>query len=470
MLDFVDQSIIVLFFLWVIYSGIQNVGKIENVNVFAVGRRSFSTFSLWATITATWVTGSMFFVDLAGVYFDGLKYYLPCFGMVFCLVVIGLSIAPRIKNYLGQTSVAEVIRKEYGEHVGSITALAGFAGVSGVIAIQFKIFGEIGYSFFGFSQHSSLIIISSIIIFYTTFGGIQSVVKTDIIQLICFFISLPIVGIVFYYIFKEQTNINIFDVDKFNIKRFIYEKDFDWEDMIYLTLYFAIPAIMPDDFQRLTMSFSTKQASKSYLYSAVSFFIISTIILAFPLGLFVINPNLERDQLIITLLEQIKFIPFLKVVLALGIISMGMSTADSMLNIGAVLISNDFYFFKNCSEEKKLENTRWCVVALGIISIILALSKNNLLSIVLLSNAFYMPMVTPILLALIFGFKTTSRSAFLAMGISFLYVVIFKIILNPDFNIIPLGMLLTTIILFSSHFIIEKWELLKCFGVRSQLK
>jgi Na+/proline symporter len=470
MLNFIDQSVIILFFLWIIFIGIKNVRKIENINMFAVGTRSFSTFSLFATITSTWVTGSMFFVDLSGVYFNGLKYYLPCFGMIFSIIIIGWFIAPRIKKFLGQTSIAEVIRKEYGEHIGSITALAGFIGLSGMIAIQFKVFGEIGYSFFGLPQKWSLIIISSIIIFYTVFGGIQSVVKTDVIQLICFFISLPFVGIIFYYIFKEQNSVNIFEVDKFNITKFIYEKDFDWKEMLYLTLYFTIPAIRPDDFQRLTMAFSTKQSRNSYLYSACGVFVISIIILAFPLGLFVINPNLKSNELINTLLTHISYIPFLKVILSLGIISMAMSTADSFLNIGGILISNDFYFFKNFNDEQKLLNTRYCVVGLGIMSIILGLSKNDLLSIVLLSYAFYMPIVTPLILTLIFGFKTTPRCAFLAIGTAFVYVVIFKIILNPNFNIIPLGMLLNITILFSSHFIIEKWELLKCFGITSRLK
>lgn len=470
MLNFIDQGIIILFFLWVIYSGIKNVGKIENVNVFAVGRRSFSTFSLWATIVATKVSGSMFFVDLSGIYFDGLKYFLPGLGMGVCLVFIALFIAPRVKKYLGQTSIAEVMRKEYGENLGSIIALAGFIGISGNIAIQFKIFGEIGYHFFGLSHKWSLIIISSIIIFYTVFGGIQSVVKTDIIQLICFCVALPIVGIVFYHIFKEQNNINILDVDKFNITKFIYEKDFDWVSLLYLTIYFTIPTISPTEFQRLTMSFSIKQIKMSHLYSALVFFVVSIIIAAFPLGLFIINPNLKDNQLISALLEQITYIPFLKVILALGIISMAMSTADSFLNIGGILMSNDFYFFKNFNDEQKLVNTRYFVIFLGIVAIILALSKNNLLSIVLLSNAFYMPIATPIILAFIFGFKTTSRCAFLAIIIAFVYVIIFKIILNSDFNIIPPAMFLNITVLFSSHYIIEKWELLKCFGIRSQLK
>lgn len=474
MLNIIEQVIIGGFFCWVIYAGFQNVGKIENVNVFAVGRRSFSTFNLWGTITATWISGSMFFITLQRVYFDGLKYYLPSFGMVLALIIISIVIAPRVKRFLGKTSVAEVMQQEYGEHVGSLTALAGFVGVSGIIAIQFKVFGQIGVFFFAKNNPDymnwALIIISGIVISYTAIGGIQSVVKTDIVQLICFFIALPLMGAIFFYIFYNQNHIDILSVDKFNITKFIYEKDFEWLPLIYLTLYFAIPGIRPDDFQRLTMGLSTKQSQHSYLFSALSIAVIKLTLLTFPILLYCINQNLDKNELLPYIIQLCDIFPLLKCVLALGIISMAMSTADSFLNIGGVLIANDFYFFKNASDEQKLSNARICVIILGIMAIILAILKEDLLSIILFSNSFYIPIITPILLALFFGFKTTERCALFTMFVIFLGIVIYKSVIDLDYNIIPPAMLLNIIILFSTHYIVEKWELLRCFGIRSKLK
>jgi len=467
--NYKDQIIIVLFFIWIIYSGIKNIGQIENVNIFAIGGRSFSVFSLWATISATWISGSSFFITLSGVYFDGLKYYIPSLGIVLCLLLIAFGIAPFMKKFLGITSVAEAMNLNYGENVRSITALAGFIGVSGSIAIQFKIFGQIGQSFFGLDPKLMLIIISGIIIFYTAFGGVQSVVKTDIIQLMCFFISLPLVGIIFYYTFKEQNQINFLEIEKFNITKFFYAKDFDLSSMICLTLYFTIPGLQPSDFQRVCMSISTSQAKYSYLYSALFFLCIKIILLAFPLGLFAINQNLEKGQLLTYILQNFTTFPLLKVVLAIGIISMAMSTADSMLNIGGVLIANDFYFFKNFSDYKKLSNTRYCVIALGVMAIAMTFISDDLLSIILLSNSFYMPIVTPPLLLLIWGFKTTTRCVLIAMGVGFSCVLILKFILGINFNAIPYAMALNAIILVTIHYTIEKWELLKHFGIKSKL-
>ena len=81
-----------------------------------------------------------------------------------------------------------------------------------------------------------------------------------------------------------------------------------------------------------------------------------------------------------------------------------------------------------------------------------------------------MPIVTVPLLAVIFGFKTTERICLFSMFCVFIYIMIYKFILNPDFNIIPYGMALNAVVLISSHYIVEKWQLLKCFGITSQLK
>lgn len=473
MYTFIEQAIIGLFFCFVVYEGFFSLKKIENINVFAVGRRSFSTLSLWGTITATWISGSMFFVNLQRVYFDGLKYYLPSFGMIISLVFVALVISPRAKRFLGRTSVAEVMRQEYGEHIGSLVALAGFVGISGMIAIQFKVFGQIGTFFFASNDQDYmpliLIIISSIVIFYTVIGGIQSVVKTDILQLIFFMVALPLVGISFYIAFQDS-KVDITSIEKFNIKKFISAKDFEWLPMIYLALYFALPSLSASDFQRLTMGLSTKQSKRAYLLAAGALFFIKIILVSFPIALYVINPNITKNELLAYIMNNLTFVPFFKVILALGIIAMAMSTADSYLNIGAVLIANDFYFFKNTNDEQKLNNARICVIVLGMVAIILALSKEDLLSIILFSNSFYMPIVTPILLALFFNFKTSERCALFTMLVIFLGIVIYKVTIDLDYNIIPPAMLINVIVLFSTHYIVEKWELLKCFGVKSQLK
>jgi hypothetical protein len=56
------------------------------------------------------------------------------------------------------------------------------------------------------------------------------------------------------------------------------------------------------------------------------------------------------------------------------------------------------------------------------------------------------------------------------MVLCLLFVLLCNFILKVDFDINFIGIVLNIFILISSHYIVEKLELLKCFGITSQLK
>jgi Na+/proline symporter len=147
-----------------------------------------------------------------------------------------------------------------------------------------------------------------------------------------------------------------------------------------------------------------------------------------------------------------------------------MSTADSNLNIAAVLIANDTYKLNTLDDMQKLHFARGMTIVIGLLSLLFCFKEGSLLDIIIFGHLFYMPIIVPPFLAVIFGFKTTERCALITMGVTFVFVVIFKFILKYKFNIIAPAMLFNLIILATSHYLIEKWEILKCFGITSKLK
>ena len=145
-----------------------------------------------------------------------------------------------------------------------------------------------------------------------------------------------------------------------------------------------------------------------------------------------------------------------------------MSTADSFLNISAVLIANDTYAYKQSSVKKLSIARKWSFI-IGISAIILTFFKNDLLSLLLFANSFYIPIVTVPLLTLIFNFKLTERCVIFSMATSFIFVCVCHFIIHVSFEPIMPAMLLNAVVLFTSHYIIEKWELLSSFGITSNL-
>jgi Na+/proline symporter len=162
-------------------------------------------------------------------------------------------------------------------------------------------------------------------------------------------------------------------------------------------------------------------------------------------------------------------IPGTKAILVIGIMAMCMSTADSNLNICAVLLANDCFFSKKLNPIQKIFWARNFTLGLGAVSFILAFWKMPLFKFILFHASFYLPIISVPLLGIVFKLTTSSRVCLSVMIICFCSLIIFKNLYpDTDFNFI--GMILNAILLITGHYIVEKWELLKCFGIRSKLK
>ncbi len=120
-------------------------------------------------------------------------------------------------KFLGYNSVAKCIGSVYGNEIRKFTALLSGVWAIGVIAVQFKVFGQIlqyiqtyGHmqipehvEIFGYSTNINdwIILISGIIVtLYSMSGGIRSVMYTDVLQFLCFSCAVPIIG---FFIFRD---------------------------------------------------------------------------------------------------------------------------------------------------------------------------------------------------------------------------------------------------------------------------
>ena len=147
-----------------------------------------------------------------------------------------------------------------------------------------------------------------------------------------------------------------------------------------------------------------------------------------------------------------------------------MFTADSNLNITSILLSNDLFLTKNLKPLSKIKLARLLTLIVGLLSIMYAVQKTKLFSIILLSGSFYLPTVSIPIMATVIGYKITERCCIAAIGLSLIFVVITKFIIQVSFDINLIGMLLNLFILIAFHHIVEKWEWLKPFGVTSKIK
>jgi Na+/proline symporter len=469
----IDYFIIAAFLGYLIKEMIVSFNKNETINSYAIGNRIFSTFALGSTITATWISGSGFILDLEEFNKDGMKYFLASIGMCLNLTIMSTLLVPKMQIFLGKTSVSSIMNEFYGNTIKNITTILGITTTCGGIAIQFKIMGNvINYLFPTWHLYTCIFLGGILTTLYTCSGGIRSVVRTDIVQAICFSLALIIAIITFdtqNNLLNALNNIPIEYTERFKLQSLLKLTNSELLDLILLTGYFLIPGLKPQVIQRVSMGKDLEQVKKSYFYSSIGLFIVLCLSCYLSYLVFIANPEITGKQILPFLLDMYS-IPGTKAVLIIGIIAMCMSTADSNLNISSILIANDFFIFDKKSSLQKVKIARYMTLLIGGISIIWGLREDSLFKFILLSASFYLPIITVPLLGIIFKWTTTSRVCLFTMITCFIFVIIFKFIIPAQIDINFIGIILNAILLITGHYIVEKWQLLKCFGIRSQLK
>jgi Na+/proline symporter len=397
---------------------------------------------------------------------------------------------PKMQSVLGKTSIASYMSERYGQIVGNTVCILGAICSMGGIGIQFKIMGECLCFFFDldvtkYSLHC-IVLSSVVIIFYTTSGGIRGVVRTDIIQTICFTIAI-LVGIGCFngkdstYQQLDQQNkteqqiindnknqASQYSKYKPSIQAFTNMTLNEFFVFILYLGYFAIPGFKPHVVQRVSMAKDLNQAKKSYYIASITLVII-LVLSCYLSYLLTIQGLMNSDMPLLQSLINSYNIPLVKGIFVIGVISMCMSTADSNLNITSILLANDLFLTRNLKPLSKIKLARLLTLIVGLLSIIYAVQKTKLFSIILLSGSFYLPTVSIPIMGTVLGYKITKRCCIATIGLSLIFVVISKFIIQVSFDINLIGMLLNLFILIAFHHIVEKWEWLKPFGINSQL-
>ncbi|MBA2629306.1 MAG: alkaline phosphatase [Rickettsiaceae bacterium] len=455
----IDSAIFIGFLIVNLILGLASSRGVKNIKEYAIGDRNFSTVTIAATLVATWVSGSDFFTYLSEAYNNGLYFIWAATGDVFCLLLVGFLFAPRLGEFLGKLSIAEAMGVLYGKQVRVITAIAGCIGAGGIIAVQLKVAGLIFNYSVGISEVYGIIIGGAVIAIYSSLGGIKSVTFTDVIQLFTFGTVIPTIA---FIILQTVSNMDTLTTTLQQNPLFNYHEVFDFtrdKSFSYLLLFFfiAVPGFNPAIFQRIAMAKNTLQVRRAFIIAGFTCLFITFTMSWIGVLTLSIHPDLEPREAVKHIIFSNAYAGFKGLTLA-GIMAMIMSTADSYVNSTSVLFVHDFCKPLNIEITKnELTFSRIASFAITIFAIILALSGDNLLNMIIITNSFYLPIVTVPFILAIFGFRSSGKSVLIGMAAGLLTVLLWKAFLQSEAvdSVLP-AMLANLIFLLSSHYLLRQ--------------
>lgn len=455
----VDTFIFTSFLIITIVSGLFSSRKIMNLKTYAIGNKDFNTGSIVATLVATFISGGVFNSYIVETYNHGLYFIAIAIGEMLGLVFLGWYFAPRMAHLIGKISIADAMGEMYGNKARIVTVFCGIICTTGIIAIQFKIAGVIFEYVFHLPPLYGVLLAGGIVTLYSAFGGIKSVVYTDILQAITFCVIIPLFA---YYVFSTEITLQQIQNTLANNEHYNLEKVFDFKSVktweyIVLFIYYLIPIFNPAFFQRIAMAKNWQQIRTSfYVTACVATFLILSISW---LGLVLVtkNPSVESSDIIKTLIYDALPSGW-KGILLIGVLAMIMSTADSCINSSSVLIAYDFCKVLKIRLRDDLRTARIVSFIIGAIAIFMSLKQGSIFEIGLFFLGFYFPIVVPSFMLSLVGYQTPYEKAVLwgmLVGGTFMISWRFFDITTFDPSVFAMLANVFTIIVMHKHYLFK---------------
>ena len=347
--------------------------KVHTFADYAIASRSLPTAVLVLTLLATFIESGTLLTPnhvLRKGLIEGSA--LMCFVISFLL--IGTFIAPYLVYFPECITLGDLMEQLYGKGGKIITGIFSFFISLCMLAIQMRAIGMVTTSFFGVSPSAAILFFGLIITLYSCWGGIRSVSYTDVLQIIlgllaliiiCQIVLLKVGGIHHAWQYLPAKKVGIYH----QLKSVSFWGLYPW--------FLTAPII-----HRMLMVQDKRQVRHMWYISAFIYAMVSCMIILIGLcvgvgvGRDIFHIPLGSGEGVLFNLVQAIFgsQPWMLSFIFIGFLGTLLSTVDSYLHAIGILIVQDLVEpILKIDRSKKTTYARILIVAVGILSIIMAL-------------------------------------------------------------------------------------------------
>lgn len=344
------------------------------------GLATFSIFATWfGAESCVGTAGAAYENGLAGVTADP-------FGYTICLILMGLMFAIPLWK-LKLTTIADFFRRRYSITAERATALIMVPTSLLWAAAQIRAFGQVLSASSDLQIHAAITIAATVVIFYTSLGGLLADAITDIIQGVVLIIGLILV---LFSVIGDLGGVSsaISMVDPSKLSFIPPSSTSHLETILTVAEAWAIPicgsVVAQELISRVLASRSPQIAQRSTFLASSLYLFLGMIPLTIGLIGFRLLPGLSDPEHVLPLMAQQHLSRILYIVFAGALVSAILSTVDSALLAASALVSHNVLFSlrPQLSDQKKLQLNRIGVIVMGAAAYGLALSAEGIYQLV----------------------------------------------------------------------------------------
>ncbi len=395
-----ELIIIIVYFLAMLAIGIISRRKAGQADNFFVAGRKGSTLFITGSLLATIIGGSAT-VGMAGLGFSrGLTGMWWLLAGTIGLIFLGTFFAKKVRQYALYT-LPELIEKQYDGRMALASSALIIIAWIGIIAAQIiaagKIMGILGIG----TPTIWMIIFSFIFIAYTVLGGQYSVIRTDLFQTVIIF------GGIFTGAALVLSRLGGWDglqsalsPDMF---AFPVSRQFGGCDLASLLLVVGLTYVVgPDMYSRIFCARDNATARASTYLTALLIIPAALAITFIGMGAAALFPDISPEQALPKVISEV-LSPVLGGLVLAALLCAVMSSADTTLLSASTILSVDVIgkLRKTTDNDNPLPRSRWLIVGLGIVSLVVALLLGGIISALLFAFTVY---TAGIILPVIAGF------------------------------------------------------------------
>lgn len=388
-MNYIFLSALILYLIMFLIIGILDIKKIRSFTDFSVAGKSQSSFTVVMTLLATIIGASTTIGITDTVYkigFPGIWWL--AFGAIG-LILQSLFLSERVRKINADT-LPDLAGRTVGKTAEFLIALIIVVSWVGVIAGQLVAMNSLITFALGKSDKVIFIIVSLIIIAYTTIGGQMSVVRTDKLQLVIILLGVIACLVYLYGFTKGNTTDVVNNIELLNE---------NYTPANLFTQFFVIGGVFfigPDIMSRNFISKDERTAKKSARISGIVLLVFSLMITL--VGMW-IRFNVSSEELGESgaLMYAVSLLPkALGVLLVFGLLSAILSSTDTCI------INASSIFVKDILKKESVSLVRITVLVIGGLSLLLAvLGRGDIMSLLTGAYSIYTPgVIFPLMIAI----------------------------------------------------------------------
>lgn len=381
---------------------------------FIVAGRGLSLPIAAATLLATWM-GAGTIIGAAGAAYSGGVYATIAdpFGAGACLLIAGMFFV-RILRRMRLLTIIDLFEIKYGRHAALIAAVTQLIAFVGWIGAQLVAFGFILHALTGIPESLGIVLATTIVLAYTTAGGMWAVALTDAVQMTLMLIGLALMVPAVAGEFGGWDGL-VAAVDSASLRFTPAENGFyEWTHYLSAWFVIGIGSLTGQDLMQRALSSRNEAVAQNACYLAGFGYLTFGLIPVF-LGITgaLLMPGIADPEHIVPELALRLLPPVLQAVFVGALLSAIMSSADSALLAPASVMAENIapMIQPDISDEQKLAVARWSVPIIGLISLGIALWAGTVYDLML--DAFSLELVAMVvpLIAAVWWKKANTTGA-----------------------------------------------------------